>query len=183
MKSVMLVLGGLLLGAAPLASQQHEHAPAPADSVARAESAGMMEMMRSMHGDMSGAMGGMGGSMGHEMDLDCPCLPLQMRRSLGLSADQIGRLEEIQRRASEQQEERLRGATEADQAATMLLHGAAPDLAAYEARLREAAGQRVEARLARARALLKAHAVLTAVQRERLRPATEMMRELIEGRR
>jgi Spy/CpxP family protein refolding chaperone len=106
-----------------------------------------------------------------------------MPTSLALSNDQIQQLEEIRGRSSELRDDLLRRAAEADRAAAALLRHAAPDLASYEAVLRDAAGYRVEAGLTGARALLEARKVLTAEQREKLRAATEMMMEMMERHR
>jgi hypothetical protein len=170
------ILGALLICAAPLAAQGHEHPAQPKDSVAPAARPDMMQhMMDMMRGGMGGAMPDMAEAMGLE-------LPLRLRTSLGLSADQVQRLEELALRARAARADRIRQAEAAEHAADDAMHAAAPDLTVYEGHLRAAAAHRVEARLATARAALEARAILSPAQRERLQTAIDTMHEMMGHR-
>jgi len=211
MRKAAVVMIASLLTVSPVAAQQHEHQQAPSDSVAPPQTMDMMgmmgqmmTMMARMHGTMGGEMmpgmmgeGMMSGMMGEGMmpgmmgegmmsgmmDMDCPCLPLRLRGSLGLSEDQVQRIEDIEERSGKEQAEHTGLATEAQRAAMAALHAQNPNLQEYEARLREAASHGVEAQLALARGSIRAREILTAAQREQLRSAVEAMRELMQPHR
>ena len=194
-KAAILVIASLFVvsPAVALHAQQHEHQPAPSDSAATPQMMDMMGMMGQMmtmmawmHGTMGGGMmpGMMGeGMMPGMMDMDCPCLPLRLRGSLGLSEDQVRRIEEIVQRSGMEQSEQTGLATEAQRAAMTALHAQNPNLQEYEARLREAASHRVAAQLSLARGSIQVREILTAAQREKLGSVTSAMQELMEPHR
>jgi hypothetical protein len=189
MRKAAMFMIGTLLTVSPAAAQQHEHPPAPSDSVAAPQAMDMMgmmgrmmTMMAQMHRTMGGGMapGMMGeGMMGGMMDMDCPCLPLRLRGALGLSEDQVRRIGQIEERSRKEQAEHARLAMEAQRAGMAALHAQQPNLREYEARMREAASHGVDAQLALASGSVEARAVLTAEQREKLRSAMEAMGELM----
>jgi Spy/CpxP family protein refolding chaperone len=182
MLRAVMILGALLTYAPPLAAQGHEHPAQPKDSVASAEHAGRMQHMMQMMRGGTAEGAAMGGGMPDTPEAMALDLPLRLRTSLGLSPDQIDRLDETRGRAEAARAERLRQAEAAERAAADALHRAPPDLAAYEAGLREAAAHRVEARLAMARAALEAREILDPAQRARLQAAMEMMHEMMGHR-
>jgi hypothetical protein len=102
-----------------------------------------------------------------------PAMILQHREQLGLSADQVTRLESIQAPAAAASH--MQPAQAAHQAAAALLKTPSPDFSAYEAKLREAANHMVLAHTAMARAAVQARAVLNADQRTRLESAIRDM--------
>lgn len=107
-----------------------------------------------------------------------PQMLLQHREALGLSADQVSRLEALQARARETAMPQMQPTMQAHMAAAELLKGDAPDLQGYEARLREAADHMVRAHVAMARAAVDARRVLTPEQRGRL---DELRRQMMSG--
>lgn len=145
---------------------------------------GMMGMMRGgmggmMGGPMSQMQGMMGGAMmGHGMMGEPgPGMLLRLKGALELTGEQVSRLEGLQQKFSQQHEEHVKAADEAQRAAAEALRGEQPDLAAYEAKLKEAAAHGVEAHVVAARAALEARSVLTDEQRAKLRTGMAMMRE------
>lgn len=97
-----------------------------------------------------------------------PQMLLMHREALGLSADQVNRLETLQARARETAMPHMRPAMQAHMAAAELLKGDSPDFQGYEARIREAADHMVRAHVAMARVAVEAGRVLTAEQQGRL---------------
>lgn len=194
-KAAVLLIGSLFAvsPAAAVQAQQHEHQQTPSDSAAAPQMMDMMgmmgqmmTMMAGMHGTMGGEMtpGMMGeGMMSGMMDMDCPCLPLRLRGSLGLTEDQVRRIEEIKQRTEKEQAEHTGLAMEAQRVAMAALHAQNPNLQEYEARLREASNHRVEAQLALARGSIQAREILTVAQREKLNAAVSVMRELMHPHR
>lgn len=110
-----------------------------------------------------------------------PAMLLQHRDVLGLSADQVRRLEAIQDRAQTARPG-MKPAMQAHMAAAELLESDAPDLKAYEARLREAADHMVRAHAAMARLNVEARGVLTAPQRAKLPALRSSMMGMMRGR-
>lgn len=141
----------LLAGSA--AAQEHQHAPAPAEPAPQ-----------------MGMMGMMAGS---------PAMILRLRGPLGLSAEQVQRLEAIEQRTGPLHEQHMQAAMRAMGEAEALLESDSPDLARSEAKLREAAEHHVQAHLAMVRASVEARGVLTPGQRSNLRFGMRMMREMM----
>lgn len=163
-----LVAALLVLPTAALAQQEHRHGR---DQEARGQEQGTMMGMR-QHGQMMGMMAMMAGPH--------PMMILRHREALGLTDEQVGKLEALQ--------ERLAGTRTAHMEGMQALHrklaeqATAPemDLEAYESTLREAADQRVEMHMAMARAGREAREVLTPEQREKLRVGLGFMRGTME---
>lgn len=150
---------------------------------------GMMGMMRG--GGMMGApmaqMQGMqahvmraAGMMGHlMMGAAGPGMLLRLKGTLQLTDAQVSRLETLQQELSQEHEQHEKAAGEAQRAAAAALSAEQPDLAAFQAKLQEAAGHGVQAHVAAARAAVEARAVLTDEQRARLRTGMAMMRDVM----
>ena len=147
MRKLSIVAVAMLLGSAPAAAQeghgQHQ-----------------MPMQEQGMQGMRHCMAMMGGPP--------PQMLLQHREALGLSADQVTRLEALQARARETAMPHMQPAMRTHMAAAELLKGDSPDFRAYEARIREAADHMVRAHVAMARVAVDAGRVLTAEQRGRL---------------
>lgn len=124
----------------------------------------LAQQMQSGHG----GMGAMGGMMGDPADRPLITMMLHHRAELGLSADQVSRLETL--RGDFAREAIRRGAdiriAELDLAT--LLEQDPVDLAKVEAKVREIAQLRADLRIARLRTVEQGKAVLTAEQRTRL---------------
>ncbi|HUG40870.1 MAG TPA: Spy/CpxP family protein refolding chaperone [Longimicrobiales bacterium] len=147
MRKLSILAVAALLGSAPAAAQEgHGQDPMP------------------MHGQ---AMQGMQHCMAM-MGGPPPQMLLQHREALGLSADQMSRLEALQVRARETAMPHMQPAMQTHMAAAELLKGDAPDFQGYEASLREAADHMVRAHVAMARVAVDARRVLTPEQRDRL---------------
>lgn len=97
-----------------------------------------------------------------------PQMLLQHREALGLSADQVSRLEALQVRARETAMPHMQPAMQTHTAAAELLKADAPDFQGFEAKLREAADHMVRAHVAMARVAVDARRVLTPEQRDGL---------------
>jgi len=138
-------------------------------------------MMRSpmpagmMHAGGEGMMrsGGHGPMMAHML--------VQLREPLGLSEAQVQQLHTIAREAAQAHEQHMHPAMQAHHAAMQALHSESPDVAAYEARLREAADHHVQAEVAGARALARAMGVLSPEQRGRFHTGMQMMHHMMGG--
>lgn len=151
---------------------------------------GMTGMMGMMHGGTGGMMGrpmsqmqGMMGAamMGHGMMMGAagPGMLLRVKGTLDLTDAQVSRLEALQQKLSQEHEQHETAAGEAQRAAAEALSAEQPDLAAFQARLQEAAGHRVQAHVAAARAAVEARAVLTDEQRAKLHSGMAMMRDIM----
>ena len=128
----------------------------------------LAQQMQSARGSM-GSMGGlMERMMGDPTDRPLITMMLHHRAELGLTADQVGRLETL--RADFTREAIRRGAdiriAELDLAT--LLEQDPVDLAKVEAKVRESAQLRADLRLARLRTVEQGKALLTPEQRTRL---------------
>jgi Spy/CpxP family protein refolding chaperone len=94
-----------------------------------------------------------------------PAMLLRHQEDLGLSADQVRRIERLQAEAGGA--EHMGAVMAAHREAAELLHADRPDFAGYEARLREAADHMIQAHTQMARAAVQARGVLTPEQRKR----------------
>ena len=137
---------------------------------------GMQEMMQGMHGSMDrggmmgGMMRGMHGPMRQPSQAERPLisLALQHEDQLGLSAEQVQRLEALR---SEFQKEAIRRSADvqiAELELRELLRQDPVDLVKVEAALRKLEGLRTELRLTRLKAIEQGKAVLTPEQRQKL---------------
>jgi Spy/CpxP family protein refolding chaperone len=148
-----LVLGLVLLAATPCAAQ---HQPPRGGQP--------MQMPMMMQMPMTGMSPGM---------------LLRMREHLGLTDEQVRRLEAVQGRAQAAHRQHMPAAMAPMHEAMGILQGERPDFAQYEAKLRQAAEHLVAAHVAMARAMVEARAVLTAEQQGRLRGGMSMMHEMM----
>lgn len=166
MRTLMAVGLSAFLAATPVAAQQHmghmQHGQAR-----------MGMMGQQGHMGMYGAMG-MGSAMG-------PGMILSLAEPLGLSEDQVDRIQTIRDDAMPAMQTQMQQAMERATAAATLLEGATTDVDAYAAALREAADHAVQARVAMARAWVQARQVLTPEQRDRLGTGIEMMTNMMRS--
>jgi Spy/CpxP family protein refolding chaperone len=135
-----------------------------------------------MHGDTMRPSVGHVDSMQHRMMMEMmgppsPAMILNHRADLGLTSDQVSRLEQLQRDAASACTMHMRLAMTTYQAANRLLEPAAPRFAAYSAKLKEAAGHMVEAHVAMAKAAVAARNVLTAAQRQTVKDRMAQMHQ------
>lgn len=150
MKLGMAVLAAVLV-AAPAQAQSHQHGGQTDTTAAAGHECPMHE----------------GGSMGHASDPAHRYMPkmiIQHGDMLKLTADQIAKLESIQSSHMKDCEQSKAAMKAADEAAAKLLEDASPDLAQYEARLRESSEHKLKCRLGMVVAGQTAKALLTAEQ-------------------
>jgi Spy/CpxP family protein refolding chaperone len=140
MKAVLMAAVALLVGM-PALAQQHNH---PVQRGDHAQRPGMME-----HCPMMGGVS--------------PAMLLGHADALKFSADQVQRLEALRDQSAGPAH--MEGAMAAHRQAAELLRAEQPDLAAYEAKLREAADHMVQNHISMARTSVAARAVLTPEQR------------------
>lgn len=141
---VLAMATAMLLVSVPLVAQQHGHEG---------------------HGDQQRhGMGMMGEHCMKMMGGPPPAMLLQHQEELGLSADQVRRIEQIQTEAAGASH--MGAVMAAHREAAELLHADRPDFAAYEAKLRAAADHMIQAHTQMARAAVQARDVLTPEQRE-----------------
>ena len=95
----------------------------------------MAGRMRSVHGVSGGMMHGPGHGVS---GLYSPAMLLKHKQDLGLIADQVSRLEQLQKEAQPACMQHMQVGVTAFQAANQMLESAAPDFAAYSAKLKEA---------------------------------------------
>ena len=180
LRTPLLVTALALAVASPVLAQQHEHEGQrkPADMGAMHCGDGMT-MMHGMPAGRHDTRGAAMDSMRHEMMAmmgpPTPAMILSRKRQLGLSADQVSRLEALQKEAEPACAEHMRLAMTTVGAANQLLTAATPDYVAYSAKLNEAAGHMIEAHVALAKAAVAARNVLTPAQRQTL---TDHMAEM-----
>jgi Spy/CpxP family protein refolding chaperone len=143
---VFVIATAALLVSMPAAAQQHGQHGQHRQHEGQGQHMAMMEH----------CMGMMGG----------PGMILHHADELGLTADQVSRLEAIRDEAHAG--EHMHHGMQAHRQAAELLAADQPDIAAYEALLTQAAGHMVRAHTRMAEAVVEARAVLTAEQRARL---------------
>jgi hypothetical protein len=153
----------------PLIAQQHAN-PASGQmhdmAAMHCGSAMGTAAQRGMRADsmMQGMMPGMMHGMMQMMGPPSPGMILSFKQQLGLSSDQVTRLETLQKQAEATCAEDMRLATTAHQAADKLLDASSPDLTAYTGKLKEASAHMVEGHVAMAKAAVEARTILTAAQ-------------------
>lgn len=152
------VVLAVLLAAKPAVAQDHQH-PEEQD-----QADAMMGMMMQM---MPGMM------------MASPAMILRLREPLGLTDEQVRRLEEIQARTHDEHQRHMQAGMQSMREAAGILEADSPDLARYEVLFREGAGHHVPAHLAMARGIVEARAVLTPEQRSNLRFGTRMMQQMM----
>jgi Spy/CpxP family protein refolding chaperone len=115
-----------------------------------------------------GSMGGMGRVMGGPAERPLLTIMLHHRAELGLSADQVSRLETLRGDFTREAIRRDADIRIAELDLASLLEQDSPDLSKVEAKVREAAQLRADLRIARLRAIEQGKAVLTPEQQTRL---------------
>lgn len=183
------LLGIIALGTLALAggfALAHERQGRPEGSIGGGMQ-GMMEMMHGRSGSMGGMMGGMmhgmPGSMRQASPAERPLitLALQHKDQLGLSAQQVQRLEALR---SDFQKEAIRRSADiqvAELELGELLRQDPVDLAKAEVALKKLEGLRTELRLARLKAIEQGKKVLTPEQRQKLDTLTHQAAGASEG--
>jgi len=129
--------------------------------------ADLAQQMQPGRGGM-GSMGGMGRVMGGPAERPLLTIMLHHRAELGLSADQVSRLETLRGDFTREAIRRDADIRIAELDLASLLEQDSPDLSKVEAKVREAAQLRADLRIARLRAIEQGKAVLTPEQRTRL---------------
>lgn len=181
LRTISAVVMTGLLAAAPVAAQQSHHP---------GQAGGWMPGYMGMPGAgmgmmMGGGMGMMGGGMGAMMGpggvYGGAAMILRLSEPLGLTDAQVSKLEKIDQDATRAAQTHAQAAAKARTAAAEALQGDAPDLDAYQARLREAAEHTVQLQMVSARAAANARGVLTTDQREQLRQGVGMISALCTG--
>lgn len=115
-----------------------------------------------------GSLGGPGWMMGRPADRPLITIMLHHRAELGLSADQVSRLETLRGDFTREAIRRDADIRIAELDMASLLEQDPLDLAKVETKVREVAQMRADLRIARLRTLEQGKAVLTAEQRARL---------------
>lgn len=181
-KTIAGLTAALVLMAAPVAAQDRPLGePADTSRGMGMMQGGMMGMMQGMHGQ-DGMMGMMGGGMMGGMGMmGGPMMILRLEESLELSESQVERLKAIQESARTEMRQHMMQGMHAMHGAQTLLDAGSPDLAAYEAKLREGMNHMVLAHTSMAKADVDARQVLNAGQREKLALARAMMKEMRGG--
>lgn len=161
MRKIVAMTVALSAMGAPAAAQQH----------GQAQPGQGMHSMEAMQG-MEQCMAMMGGPP--------PARVLQHEEALGLSADQVARLQTLKEEAGAHSH--MTEVMAAHQDAAEALDADRPDWAAYETALRAAADQMVQAHSAMARTAVAAQDVLTPAQREQLSGMDHAMSGMMGGR-
>ena len=110
-----------------------------------------------------------------------PQMLLHLQDSLALSAEQVSRLETLHDQAQQKAMPHMEPAMQAHMEAAAALEADAPDFAAYEAKLREAADHMILAHTEMARTSVAARQVLSAQQRARLETLMPAMMQMMRG--
>lgn len=158
MKRIALALVATLAAAAPASAQHQGHGQAAAAAPA-------MCVLGGGHGGEHGQQQG----GGHEMTLWAHEFMMYSHhaKDFELTADQTARIERIREAAQASCAQHMTMAMAAHDAATAAFGRAAPDMATFEAKAKEAAQHHGMAQIAVARAALEAFALLTPTQREK----------------
>lgn len=174
MRNVAWIAVMALAAASPVAAQ-HQHG----DSA----QAGAVTQMG--HGQQAGMGMQMGEGMG--MHAGAPMMDmhggidamLRLTAPLGLSEEQVTRLEALKAAAAQEAMHHEHMATQSHHAALMAIHHGDIDLAAHEAKLKETMNHHLMAQMAKATKLAEARTVLTSEQRSKLDFAMEAMRAMM----
>jgi Spy/CpxP family protein refolding chaperone len=161
MRMALTVLAGGLLAASPVFGQAaHNHGQAAGDKP---------EMKCEMHAAKHGADAEHGAAHAADpLHRNMPKMILMHADGLKLTAAQVEQLEALQTAHKADCEARMALVKAAEQAASEAVALATPDARTFEAKLREAAGYKVDCKLDMLRTGQAAQAVLTAEQRAHL---------------
>lgn len=171
----------LTLAASPLAAQRPGTPPGQMrpNDMAAMHCGGDMPMHQMGGGPGRAGMpmhsDSMRGPMMEMMGPPTPAMILHHKEELKLSADQVARLENLQKQAEPACTQHMRMAMELHRAANAMLDDATPDFAAYTARLKEATSHMAEGHVAMAKAAVGARDVLTPAQRTSLKESMARM--------
>lgn len=173
-RAALAVMVGLFGSATGLEAQEQAQ-ESPASMQARMDGHDTAEMIgrcRRMMG-MMGMMGGVGmmGENGQRMMSPQPAELLRQREALGLTDEQIERLEALAERTSQNAETHMAEMDRLSAEITGVLAADAPDLDRLETLLRERAEGHVRMQLAQVRWSREARSVLTEQQRHGGNPA------------
>ena len=166
-RTAFMMTAAAVLLAQPTLAQQHDH-----------RAGQPMGQGTPAMGMMSGTMMDMM-SQGMMMDMTVmafqPGTLLHSASDLGLSADQIARIDSLGSEAQEAHGEHAQAAMAARDRASSALQGDAPDLNGYSEAFTEAARHMALAHVVMARTAIEARAVLTPAQRAKVGGARAMM--------
>ncbi len=193
------------LAAAPLSAQQPGMGRGGAPAECQALMAMHMEMLggpgvgpmgggmggNGQHGGRAmggGAMGGGamgGGAMADHQAMMAMFVPpqalLSQRQALGLTDDQVSRIEHLQHERGEDVQESRDELAEQRQKAIAALREDEPDLDEYEHALKELSEERIEAHVAMLKAAMEARDVLTDAQRAKLPQVAQQLYDACSG--
>ncbi len=198
-KLVFALVTGAALVAAPISAQQHPMGAPGAPSVCTGIMAMHMGMIgggMSMGADMrghagmnrpsAGQPGAMPGGIAERHAAMTSLLPpqalLSARETLGLTDDQVSKLEHLQHEQGEAHPDGMAEMSEEWQKAMDSLSGDSPDLDAYKHALEEMSEERIDAHVAMLKTAFDARDVLTDEQRAKLPDvARQVMRRCSMG--
>jgi Spy/CpxP family protein refolding chaperone len=177
MKAILAnAVAALVLMGAPARAQEHPRQPMqhPPQAVQHAQP--MPHAQAARHAQMQG-MGGM--SCMDMMGGPSPAAVLHHAKALDLTAQQLDRLHELAKQDSTAAMPHMREAMAAHEAAAQVLRAEHPDMAAYEARLNDAARHAIAGHVAMARSAVATRELLTAAQRTRLQAEMKKMQGMM----
>lgn len=162
----MAVMTGIFLAAAPLHAQTSHGAHGHGGAHPAMHEHGQQQHERCpMHADRPGDRHGGAAGAAEAAHRYGPMMLLQHREALQLTTAQVAALEALQAGHHADCEPRMALVRAAEQSARAALSADTPDLAAYEAALREAATHKVDCKVDNARIGQAGNALLTAEQR------------------
>jgi Spy/CpxP family protein refolding chaperone len=171
MRNTALVTVMALAIATP-AFAQHQHQ----DSAQAGGGAGMQMGQHGQDGGMGTGMQARSPMVDMHGGIDAM---LRLSGPLELSAEQVTRLEALKAAAAQEAMHHEHMATQSHHAALMAIHHGDIDLAAHEAKLKEAMNHSLMAQMGNATKLAEARQVLTAEQRSKLDFAMEALRAMM----
>ncbi len=165
-------VAALVLMGAPAMAQEHppEHMQHPQQPAQAAHP--MQHAQAAQHAQMQG-MGGM--SCMDMMGGPSPAAVLHHAKALELTTQQLERLHAMAKDDSAAAMPHMREAMAAHEAAAQVLRAEHPDMAAYEAKLNDAAHHAIAGHVAMARSAVATRELLTAAQRTRLQAEMKKM--------
>lgn len=164
-------MGGMMKsGGGMMGGMQHGQAQGQAQG---------MQHGQMQHGNTAGSDKPAATAMEHQGGMEHPVTPtmlLHHAKDLELTQDQVAKVTQLATASQAACETHLKAATEAHHAAAALLGDAAtnPDVAQYEARLREAITHVLQAHVGVVKAGVEAKAVLTPAQVDKLKASAKM---------
>jgi len=187
-RTALALMVGVVAGPTALTAQSHnpmEDSAAGPAGMGRdvTQMTGMCEQMSGRMGMMSGQgmMGGQSMMSGPGMMGPQPMMLLKQREALGLSADQIERLEAMKERASVHRASRMTEMRRFDEDVAAATGEDTPDLARLETMLSKQAQGHVRMRVGQARMAQEALSVLTVEQRSNLRYGMQLMQSMMRS--